>query len=258
MIPDIHKLNEVRNIPIDMVGIRGVRQPISIMSIHGLIQCTVAKCDLFVNLLANEKGAHMSRMIDIINKETLGPNISDFENLLSLTASRLEARRAFLSLSFPYFIRKQAPISGATGNLDYDASIYCEWKFGKFRTFLSVTVPITSLCQCSKEISDFGAHNQRSYVKLTIRAIEPIFFEELIGLVEKEASCEIFSLLKRVDEKCVTERAYQNPKFVEDIIRDVASKVNELNHIEYYNIEVENIESIHNHSVFAAIEKGIK
>jgi GTP cyclohydrolase I len=152
-------------------------------------------------------------------------------------------------------VRKKAPVTGAPSFLDYEVTLSGEWSAGEAKLWLKVAVPVTSLCPCSKKISDYGAHNQRSHVTLTVRTREPVWPEDLIDLIERQASCEIYGLLKRADEKYVTERAYNNPKFVEDIVRDIANVLNQDESILYYKLETENFESIHNHSAYAAIEK---
>jgi TIGR00294 family protein len=180
------------------------------------------------------------------------------QELLLATAQRFKTDKIYIHADFTVFINKTAPISGATGLLDYQASLTGNFSTNKNQTHktsitMEVTVPVTTLCPCSKEISDYGAHNQRSHIKVEITTEENIFFEDLIALIEKEASCEIYSVLKRTDEKYVTEMAYNNPKFVEDIVRNIAHKLNTSNTLKpsYYKVEAENFESIHNHSAYA-------
>jgi GTP cyclohydrolase I len=197
----------------------------------------------------------MSRFVEILNNHEREISVTSFKDILSEMVERLESDAGHIEMSFPYFINKKAPISGVQSLLDYQVSLIGEFLDGKPCMSIRVVVPVTSLCPCSKSISDRGAHNQRSHVTVQVQADDFIWIEELIDLVEKEASCELFGLLKRPDEKYVTERAYDNPKFVEDMVRDVAMRLNEDSRILAYQVESENFESIHNHSAYALIER---
>jgi GTP cyclohydrolase I len=193
--------------------------------------------------------------VEILNQHEYELTVESFQRMVAETAEVLQAESSQVEMSFPYFITKQAPISGVRSLMDYEVSFVGEIKKGQYQTTVKVVVPVTSLCPCSKTISDYGAHNQRSHVTLTARLRDFVWIEELIDIVEKIASCELYGLLKRPDEKYVTERAYDNPKFVEDMVRDIAVQLNADARIEAYIVESENFESIHNHSAYALIEK---
>ena len=196
----------------------------------------------------------MSRFVEILNINEREISVESFETILREMVKRLEAESGYVEMAFPYFINKAAPISGVQSLLDYDVTFIGEINHGKFDITVKVLVPVTSLCPCSKSISDYGAHNQCSHVTVTARINDFIWVEDIIGMVESQASCELYGLLKRPDEKFVTERAYDNPKFVEDMVRDVAAQLNAEPRIDAYVVESENFESIHNHSAYALIE----
>ncbi|MCK5639914.1 MAG: GTP cyclohydrolase I FolE2, partial [Gammaproteobacteria bacterium] len=201
------------------------------------------------------KGTHMSRFVEILNRHEREISVKSFKDILAEMAEKLEAQAGHIEMSFPYFINKTAPVSGVQSLMDYDVTFLGEIIDGNYSMQVKVVIPVTSLCPCSKKISDYGAHNQRSHVTVTARTKGFVWIEDIIDLVEKQASCELFGLLKRPDEKHVTERAYDNPKFVEDMVRDIAVKLNEDKRISAYIVESENFESIHNHSAYALIEK---
>ncbi len=209
---------------------------------------------MYVFLPHNFKGTHMSRFVQILNKHEREITVESFKDMLVEMAGRLESEAGHIEMSFPFFVNKKAPVTGVKSLMDYQVTLIGEIKNGVPAMFIKVVVPVTSLCPCSKEISDYGAHNQRSHVTVSVRTRDFVWIEELIELVEKEASCELFGLLKRPDEKYVTERAYNNPKFVEDMVRDVARRLNADDRIGAYVVESENFESIHNHSAYALIE----
>jgi len=211
---------------------------------------------MYVNLPHQFKGTHMSRFVEILNQHEREITVKSFRNMLSEMTERLQAESGYIEMDFPYFVNKEAPISKVKSLMDYQASFIGEITGDQTSITVKVVVPVTSLCPCSKNISDYGAHNQRSHVTLTVRVDSFVWIEDLIDLVEEEASCEIFGLLKRPDEKYVTERAYDNPKFVEDIVRDIAARLNDDDRIDAYIVESENFESIHNHSAYALISKG--
>jgi GTP cyclohydrolase I len=254
-IEDVQNILDTRRIPIDKVGVRAVRHPIRFRRRDGETQATVAVFDMYVNLPHDQKGTHMSRFLELLNEEVDELDVRDFPSLIANMTGRLEAERGFIETRFPFFLRKKAPVTGVASLLDYEVTLTGEWEAGAAKVWLKVVVPVTSLCPCSKKISDYGAHNQRSHVTLTVRSDEPMWVEDLIDLIEREASCEIYGLLKRADEKYVTERAYNNPKFVEDMVRDIANDLNRDARILYYNLGTENFESIHNHSAYAMIER---
>jgi GTP cyclohydrolase I len=197
----------------------------------------------------------MSRFVEILNQHDMEISVESFKDMLREMSERLDASVGHIEMSFPYFVNKAAPISGVRSLMDYQVSFIGEIRNGQDCMTIKVVVPVTSLCPCSKEISDRGAHNQRSHVTVAVRTNTFIWVEDLIELVEKQASCELYGLLKRPDEKYVTERAYDNPKFVEDVVRDVAAKFNSDPRIDAYRVESENFESIHNHSAYAMIQR---
>ena len=219
-------------------------------------QHTVACFNMYVNLPHNFKGTHMSRFVEILNQHEREISVESFKEMLREMAERLEADSGHIEMRFPYFVNKKAPVSGVESLMDYDVTFIGEIHKGVDDMTIKVVIPVTSLCPCSKKISDYGAHNQRSHVTVNARLKEFVWVEEIIELVEQEASCELYGLLKRPDEKQVTERAYNNPKFVEDMVRDVAARLNKEDRISAYVVESENFESIHNHSAYALIEKN--
>ncbi|HHL45089.1 MAG TPA: GTP cyclohydrolase I FolE2 [Gammaproteobacteria bacterium] len=252
---DVQNLADTRRIPINKVGIKDIRHPVRIRDRSGGEQHTIANFNMYVNLPHNFKGTHMSRFVEILNQHEREISVKSFKDILIEMTERLEAEAGHIEMSFPYFINKTAPISGVQSLLDYDVTFIGEFRKGTPTITVKILVPVTSLCPCSKQISDYGAHNQRSHVTITARLNSFIWIEELIDLVEEEASCELYGLLKRPDEKFVTERAYNNPKFVEDMVRDVAARLNADTRVDAYTVESENFESIHNHSAYALIKK---
>jgi GTP cyclohydrolase I len=219
------------------------------------VQHTIAMFNMYVYLPHNFKGTHMSRFIEILNSYEREISVESFEAMLRQMVERLEAESGHVEMSFPYFINKTAPVSGVQSLMDYDVTFIGEIKDGQFQLTMKVLIPVTSLCPCSKKISDYGAHNQRSHVTVTVRTNQMVWIEDVVRMVEEQASCELYGLLKRPDEKYVTERAYDNPKFVEDMVRDVAAALNADQRIDAYVVEAENFESIHNHSAYALIER---
>ena len=254
-IADVQNTKDTRHIPIDKVGIKDIRHPVKVRDRSEGEQNTIANFNMYVNLPHDFKGTHMSRFVEILNNHEREISVESFKEMLIEMAELLEAKSGHIEMSFPYFVNKTAPASGVQSLLDYDVSFIGEVHDGKTDMQIKVVVPVTSLCPCSKKISEYGAHNQRSHVTITVTINEFIWVEELIDLVEKQASCELYGLLKRPDEKIVTERAYDNPKFVEDMVRDVAAQLNNEDRISAYVVESENFESIHNHSAYALIEK---
>ncbi len=258
-VADVQSSPDWRNIPVNRVGIRGIRHPMIFEDFtpsRGLTrQHVVARFDMLVNLPQNVKGTHMSRFVEILNEEETVLSVATIPHWLDTMVERLHATYGSLQVNFPYFVKKFAPISKAASLMDYDISIHGVMENGICQTYVTIVVPVTSLCPCSKEISDYGAHNQRSHVTVTVRAAPTLSLMEIIQLVESKASCELFGILKRTDEKAVTERAYDNPKFVEDMVRDVATSLDQLETVKGYKISSENFESIHNHSAFAEIDR---
>ena len=255
VMPDVQSTPDTRQIPIQRVGVKGVRHPLTVRTQSGEVQPTVGTWNLDVHLPAEQKGTHMSRFVALLeeNKAPLEP--AAFRTLLAAMLEKLEAEAGRIEVSFPYFINKTAPVSGVQSLLDYEVTLTGDVRNGTTRLFLKVLVPVTSLCPCSKKISQYGAHNQRSHVTINAELTGDVAVEELVRIAEEEASCELWGLLKRPDEKFVTERAYENPKFVEDLVRDVAQRLNADERIVAYVLEAENFESIHNHSAYAVIER---
>ncbi|BBI99036.1 GTP cyclohydrolase FolE2 [Ferrigenium kumadai] len=254
-IPDVQSSADMRHLAINKVGIKGIRHPIKVRDKSVGVQHTVATFNMYVHLPHNFKGTHMSRFVEILNEHEREISVESFETILRDMVVRLEAQSGYIEMNFPYFVNKTAPVSGVQSLLDYDVTFIGEVVDGKARVTMKVVVPVTSLCPCSKKISERGAHNQRSHVTLTLRTNEFVWVEDVIRIAEEQASCELFGLLKRPDEKFVTERAYDNPKFVEDMVRDVAAALNADKRIDAYIVESENFESIHNHSAYALIER---
>jgi GTP cyclohydrolase I len=254
-IADVQASPDLRRLPIDRVGIKDIRHPVRVKDKSQGEQHTIATFNMYVELPHNFKGTHMSRFVEILNQHDMEISVESFKEMLREMSERLNARAGRIEMTFPYFINKAAPISGVKSLMDYQVTFLGEIRDGKDVMTIRVIVPVTSLCPCSKEISDRGAHNQRSHVTVTVRTNTFVWIEDLIELVEKQASCELYGLLKRPDEKYVTERAYDNPKFVEDMVRDVAARLNDDERIEGYQVESENFESIHNHSAYAMIER---
>ena len=257
-LADVQASEDVRNIAIERVGVKGVRYPLRWKGLSG-VQPAVGEFTLAVALPATQKGTHMSRFIAMLEEQERAGEELDVGSLVRMHGrmlERLEAERGRVEVSLTLFVRKAAPVSGVESLVDYQLRVVVDGAAGEAGAELNLVVPVTSLCPCSKTISDYGAHNQRSHVTLQVRAQPVLEPEELIRIAEDEASCELYGVLKRVDEKHVTERAYDNPKFVEDLIRDVASRLSADGRIRRYAVEVENFESIHNHSAWARIESA--
>jgi GTP cyclohydrolase I len=255
-IEDVQNIVDNRHIAIDKVGIKDIKHPIKVSDRTSGEQHTIANFNMYVNLPHQFKGTHMSRFVEILNQHEHEITVKSFREMLGQMTERLDAESGYIDMNFPYFVNKEAPISKVRSLMDYDVTFVGEITKDQTTMTVKVVVPVTSLCPCSKNISDYGAHNQRSHVTLTVRVDSFIWVEDLIDIVEKQASCEIYGLLKRPDEKYVTERAYDNPKFVEDMVRDIAAQLNRDDRISAYIVESENFESIHNHSAYALISKG--
>jgi GTP cyclohydrolase I len=253
-VEDVQGRADTRRLPINRVGIKDIRHPVRVKDRSAGEQHTIATFNMYVALPHNFKGTHMSRFVEILHGER-EISVESFRAMLATMTERLEADAGHIEMSFPFFVMKRAPVSGVESLLDYHASLIGERRGGETEMWVKVVVPVTSLCPCSKRISDYGAHNQRSHVTITARLRDHIWIEELIEIAESEASCELYGILKRPDEKYVTERAYDNPKFVEDMVRDVATRLNADDRIAAYVVESENFESIHNHSAYALIER---
>lgn len=254
-LPDVQASADTRALKIQRVGVRGLRYPLSIRSASGEVHHSVATIEMTVGLPPSVKGTHMSRFVEILESEREALDIAGLQVMFVEMLERLEAEEGRIEMSFPYFIRKAAPVSGVESLIDIDAMLLIE-KVAGFNTqvTLKTVAPVTSLCPCSKKISDYGAHNQRSAISITARLRDEVSIEELVRIAEEEASCEVFGLLKRPDEKWVTERAYDNPKFVEDLVRDIALRLGQDQRVASWVVESENFESIHNHSAYALLE----
>lgn len=254
-IADVQSCADTRRIAINKVGIKDIRHPVRVKDRTGGEQHTIANFNMYVNLPHNFKGTHMSRFVEILNKHEREISVTSFKDMLHEMTELLDAEAGHIEMSFPYFVNKTAPVSGVQSLLDYDVTFIGETSGGKTSLMVKVVVPVTSLCPCSKKISAYGAHNQRSHVTVQVRTQGFVWIEEIIDTVEQQASCELYGLLKRPDEKYVTERAYENPKFVEDMVRDIAARLNQDERVTAYVVESENFESIHNHSAYAMIER---
>ena len=253
-IEDVQGRADTRRLPINRVGIKDIRHPVRVKDRSAGEQHTIATFNMYVSLPHNFKGTHMSRFVEILHGER-EISVESFRAMLEKMTSRLEADTGHIEMSFPFFVMKKAPVSGVESLMDYHASLIGERRNGKTDMWVQVVVPVTSLCPCSKKIADYGAHNQRSHVTIKARLRAHMWIEEIIRIAETEASSELYGILKRPDEKYVTERAYDNPKFVEDMVRDLAARLNADDRIAAYTVESENFESIHNHSAYALIER---
>jgi GTP cyclohydrolase I len=253
-VEDVQGRADNRRIAIDRVGIKDIRHPVRLKDRSAGEQHTVATFNMYVNLPHSFKGTHMSRFVEVLHHER-EISVDSFRRMLVEMTQRLDADAGHIEMSFPFFINKRAPVSGVESLMDYQATLVGECCHGETTMWVQVVVPVTSLCPCSKKISERGAHNQRSHITIKAQLNAHMWIEELIDIAEAEASCELYGILKRPDEKYVTERAYDNPKFVEDMVRDVAMRLNAEARIAAYVVESENFESIHNHSAYALIER---
>jgi len=253
-IEDVQGRADTRRLPINRVGIKDISHPVRVRDRSAGEQHTIANFNMYVSLPHNFKGTHMSRFVEILHRER-EISVESFRAMLATMTERLEADVGHIEMSFPFFVMKKAPVSGVESLMNYEASLIGERRHGRTEMWLKVIVPVTSLCPCSKKISAYGAHNQRSHITISARLRTHMWIEELIDIAESEASSQLYGILKRPDEKYVTERAYDNPKFVEDVVRDVATRLNAEERIAAYAVESENFESIHNHSAYALIER---
>ncbi len=251
---DVQGRADTRRLPINRVGIKDIRHPVRVKDRSAGEQHTIAQFNMYVSLPHNFKGTHMSRFVEILHGER-EISVESFRVMLEKMTERLEADSGHIEMSFPFFVMKKAPVSGVESLMDYHASLIGERRNGRTEMWVRVVVPVTSLCPCSKKISAYGAHNQRSHVTINAKVRSHLWIEEIIDVAESEASSELYGILKRPDEKYVTEHAYDNPKFVEDMVRDVAARLNADERIAAYTVEAENFESIHNHSAYALIER---
>ena len=254
-LADVQSLPDHRNIALERVGIKNIRYPVRVFDKENRFQETVASINMYVNLPRHFKGTHMSRFVEILNQFRRRIDVTTLPRILEEMKRRLSADEAHLEIDFPYFIEKSAPVTGAPGLMEYQCGLHGTMK-KRLDMVLVASVPVTTVCPCSKEISDYGAHNQRGEVRVKVRFRGFVWLEELIGEIEGASSSEVYSVLKRPDEKFVTEQAYQSPMFVEDLVRNVYQRLRANPAITWFSIEAENFESIHNHSAYAATTWG--
>jgi len=252
---DVQNQPDHRNIPIDKVGVKNIRYPITVLDRVNQTQQTVASINMYVNLPHHYKGTHMSRFIEVLSQYSNNINLRKVPDILEAIKTRLDAESAHIEVQFPYFIEKSAPVSGAKSLMEYNVAFRGSLNGGGLDLVVEVAVPVTTLCPCSQQISEAGAHNQRGLVRVAVRFKRFLWIEDLIHLVEQSASSEVYSLLKREDEKFVTEQAYATPMFVEDVVREVSLKLEADDNITWFAVDSENFESIHNHSAYAYIER---
>jgi GTP cyclohydrolase I len=253
VMSDVQKRRDTRKVPINKVGVKDISYPIVVMDKSSSFQHTVATVNMYVNLPHHFKGTHMSRFIEILNKYREKIALDNMSVILEKMKEKLEADSAHLEMEFPYFIEKAAPVSGAASLMEYNCEFIASLS-SEFDFILGIKVPVTSLCPCSRELSRFGAHNQRSIITVRVRYKDFVWIEDLVEMIEQCGSSPLYSLLKREDEKFVTEQAYENPRFVEDIVREATVRLSSIENITWFSVEAENFESIHKHSAFAAVE----
>ncbi len=254
-IPDLQNQTDTRKISIDKVGVKGIRYPIVVEDRSQKEQHTIADLNIYVHLPHYRRGTHMSRFIEVLNNYHTEVLIGKLDEFLSELKERMKAEAAYVEIRFPYFIKKHAPVTKAASLLGYDCFFAASYA-DSYQLWIGVEVPVTTLCPCSKEISEYSAHNQRSLITIKVNYRQFVWLEELIDLAEKHASCDIYPLLKRPDEKYVTEKAYRNPKFVEDIVREITQELQKDERITAFEVESENYESIHAHSAYAKISRS--
>ncbi len=256
-LPDLQNAPDGRKMPINKVGIKNLRHPWRVADRDGRVQPTIATVNMYVALAEHLKGTHMSRFVELLNRSTETLQVTALDGLLAQMQTRLHARSAFIEIRFPYFRTIAAPVSGQTALLDYQVALIAERTDHTTQVQIEVTGAVTTLCPCSKEISDYGAHNQRSAVTIRLQTGgATVWIDDLIDLIARSGSCPIFPLLKRPDEKWVTEHAYDHPKFVEDVVRDIAVELLADGRVIAFTVECENYESIHNHNAYAIIERS--
>jgi GTP cyclohydrolase I len=254
-LPDTQSRTDHRNVAIDRVGVRGVQHPLTVRAANGTVQTTVAEVGMFVALPAERKGTHMSRFLQVLAEHAADFDFDAATSIARHLRERLDADDASVELQFPYFLQKAAPVSGETGVMAVQVRMSCR-SGAVDETRMAITVPATSLCPCSKEISEGGAHSQRCHISAEILcSSRGPTIEQLVGRIEGAASCPTYAVLKRPDEKFVTERAYDNPKFVEDIVRDLAVQLDADPAIAWYHVASENFESIHGHNAYAELTR---
>jgi GTP cyclohydrolase I len=255
-LDDKQSERDTRELRIDKVGVRGLRFPIQVRDKARSVQNTVATIGLFVDLPKEFKGTHMSRFVEVLNAHGNIIHVENIYEILHELQKKLHSASSHLEMEFPYFMVKKAPVSGGKGVMDYTARFDAAASGKEIDFVLTVKANVTTLCPCSKAIAKYGAHNQRGEVTVALRSTKVVWIEDVVAMIEKSASSELYALLKRQDEKAVTERAYENPVFVEDLVRNVALRLNADKRVGWYKVEAENFESIHNHNAYACIEKG--
>lgn len=253
-IADVQNRKDYRNIDINKAGVKSIKYPVTVLDKKNKTQHTIANVNMYVDLPYHFKGTHMSRFVEILNRYRQGINVKNLPTILNEMKKKLSAKSAHIEIEFPYFIEKSAPVSRSKSLMEYTCMLWGALN-DSVDICLGVVVPVTTLCPCSKEMSKKGAHNQRGIISIRVRFKKFFWIEDVIKIAEKSASGEVYSLLKRPDEKFVTEKAYENPMFVEDIVRNVAQKLEKNPNITWFSVESENIESIHNHSAYALVEK---
>jgi GTP cyclohydrolase I len=255
-LDDKQSERDTRELRIDKVGVRGLRFPIQVRDKARSVQNTVATIGMFVDLPKEFKGTHMSRFIEVLNAHGSVIHVENINEILRELQKKLNAATSHIEIEFPYFMVKKAPVSGGEGVMDYTARFDATASGAEIDFVLMVKANVTTLCPCSKAIAKYGAHNQRGEVTVALRSTKVVWIEDVVAMIEGAASSELYALLKRQDEKAVTERAYENPVFVEDLVRNVALRLNADARVSWYKVEAENFESIHNHNAYACIEKG--
>ncbi len=256
---DVQKETAEHEVDLDKVGVKDVRYPIDVLDKENDIQHTVANISMYVDLPRHFRGTHMSRFIEILDRHRGRMTLDNIGPILTEMKEKLDAKSAHLEIAFPYFIEKTAPVSGQKSIMVYDCKLIASQGGGDHdELIVEVNVPVMSLCPCSKEISDRGAHNQRSLVTVRIKTEAFVWIEDIIDLVEGAASSDVYALLKREDEKYITEKAYDNPRFAEDMVRQIAVELENISEITWFSVETENYESIHNHSAYAAVSRQVK
>ncbi|MFO8063598.1 MAG: GTP cyclohydrolase FolE2 [Spirochaetia bacterium] len=253
---DVQGTEDKRQIPLQKVGVKNVRYPVTVLDKHDRTQPTIATADIFASLPHHYKGTHMSRFIEVFNNHYTDIQMPTFLDMLEEVRTALEAEKAFAEVSFPFFVEKAAPVTGQKSMMSYTCRFYGSVGPTERRFYVGVQVPVQTVCPCSRDISSRGAHNQRSIVDVTVKLGPFFWIEDVIELVEDSASSGLYTLLKREDERYITESAYDNPVFVEDLVREVCVRLESLDHFPWFSVEAENAESIHNHEAYAYVERG--
>jgi len=255
---DVQNLSDSRQINLNKVGVKGLQYPIRVLDKQNTTQNTVATINMYADLAEHLKGTHMSRFIEVFNQYYVDLSLQNFLEMLGKIKKKLNAKRAYAEIFFPYFIEKSAPVSHEKSMMQYNCEYIGEVRDSFREFFIGIEVPVTTVCPCSKNISDRGAHNQRGIVRVKLCFEKFFWIEDIITLIEKSASAELYTLLKRSDEKYITEHAFDNPRFVEDLVREVTQKIEDKGSFPWFSVEAENFESIHNHSAYAYVERGLK